>query len=117
MTMTMNPIPVLDGQQSFDDVEAPAIPDAIAAQARELDDMRSALKALKEREEVLRASLLEFLDGLGEDSVAEGGISISRSAHDRKGIDRARMEALYPKVLADVSTTTKVVQVRVKVKG
>lgn len=115
-TIITNPDATLDGQGVLD-LEAQAIPDAIAAQARELDDMRGALKALKEREEVLRASLLEFLDAQGKDSIADGGVSISRSVHDRKGIDRARMEALYPKVLADVSTTTKVVQVRVRVQG
>jgi hypothetical protein len=35
----------------------------------------------------------------------------------RKGIDRSKMEALYPKVLEAVTTTTPVVQVRVKIKG
>lgn len=94
-----------------------AIPDAIIANARELDDMRSALKVLKEREEVLRASVLDFLVTVGEDAVTDGTVTLSRSTHDRKGIDRAKMEALYPKVLDAVTTTTSVTQIRVKIKG
>lgn len=98
-------------------VEAPAIPDAIAAQARELDDLRSAIKVMKEREETIRASLLDFLKTEGVDSVAEGGVAISQNTYERANIDRKRMEALYPKVLADCETKTPVTQVRVKIKG
>jgi hypothetical protein len=93
------------------------IPDTIAANARELDDLRTAIKALKEREEALRAGLLSYLDSVGEDAVTDGPVAISRSTHDRQNIDRAKMEALYPKILADVTTTTPVTQVRVKIKG
>lgn len=99
------------------EVEAPAIPDTIVANARELDDLRTAKKVIEEREGVLRAALIEYLDTIGEDAVADGPVAISRSTHDRKGIDRAKMEALYPKVLAAVETTTPVVQLRVKIKG
>lgn len=97
--------------------EAPSIPDAIAAQARELDDLRSAIKHLDERQKVLRASLLAYLDTEGVDSVTDGTVSVSRSNSIRTGVDKARMEALYPKVLADCETSTPVVQVRVKIKG
>lgn len=97
--------------------EAPAIPDVIAANARELDDLRTAKKVIEEREGVLRAALVEFLDSIGEDAVADGPVAISRSTHDRKGIDRDKMEALYPKVLAAVTTVTPVTQIRVKIKG
>lgn len=94
-----------------------ALPANIAANARELDDLRTAIKALKEREETLRAAVLDFLVTVEQDSATDGTVSVSRSSHERKGIDRAKMEALYPKVLAAVTTTTKVEQVRVKVKG
>ena len=123
-TMTDNDNRLLEALQAFvygadapAAAEAPAIPDAIAAQARELDDIRVTLKVLKEREGVLRASLLDFLVTEGVDSVAENGVSISKSSHERTGINRDRMEALYPKVLADVETKTPVTQVRVNIKG
>lgn len=99
------------------EVEAPAIPDEVLAQARELDDLRAAIKHLDERQKALRASLLDFLGNEGVDSVTDGTISIARSTHVRKGVDRSRMEALYPKVLADCETAIPVEQVRVKVKG
>lgn len=108
---------MLDLTQTEVEVETPAIPDAIVANARELDDLRTALKALEEREKALRASILDYLVTEGVDSATDGTVSISRSAHDRKGIDRAKMEALYPKVLAAVQTVTRVEQVRVKIKG
>jgi hypothetical protein len=98
-------------------VEAPALPDAIVANARELDDLRTAKKVLEEREGVLRAALLDHLDSIGQDAVTDGTVTVSRSNSERKGIDRAKMEALYPKVLAAVTTSTPVVQVRVKIKG
>lgn len=93
------------------------LPPTIAANARELDDLRTAKKVIEEREGVLRAALLEFLAEKGEDAVTDGAVTISRSEHERKGIDRDKMEALYPKVLEAVTTTTPVVQVRVKIKG
>lgn len=96
---------------------ASTIPATIAANARELDDLRTAKKAIEERESTLRTALLDHLESVGLDSVTDGTVSISLSSHERTGIDRAKMEALYPKVLAAVTTTTPVVQVRVKIKG
>src|SRR3989304_1823447 len=93
------------------------LPDAIVANARELDDLRSAKKVLEEREAVLRAAVLDFLTTEGVDSAPDGTVSVSRATHDRKGIDRAKMEALYPKVLAAVETTIPVTQLRGKIKG
>lgn len=99
------------------EVEAPALPDAIVANARELDDIRTAKKVLEEREAALRAAVLDFLESEGVDSATDGTVSVSRATHERKGIDRAKMEALYPKVLEAVTTSTEVTQVRVKIKG
>lgn len=111
MTITPEALEVLK------ELAAPALPDAIVANARELDDLRTAKKVIEEREGVLRAALLEFLAEKGEDAVTDGAVTISRSEYERKGIDRDKMEALYPKVLEAVTTTTPVVQVRVKIKG
>jgi hypothetical protein len=116
MTVTDKPINI-EMLRAFIAPEAPVIPDVIAAQARELDDIRSALKILEDRQSVIRASLLDHLATEGVDSVTDGTISISRATHQRTGIDKARMEALYPKVLADCATSTPVTQVRVKIKG
>lgn len=117
MTMTDQDNALLEALQAFIAPAAPAIPDEVAAQARELDDLRAAIKHLKDRESVLRAALLDHLGNEGVDSVTDGVVSISRATHMRSGIDKARMEALYPKVLADCETETPVTQVRVKVKG
>lgn len=116
MTTTDIDPALLEALQAFI-APAPAIPDTIAAQARELDDLRTAIKVMKEREETIRASLLDFLKTQGVDSVAEGGVAISQNTYERANIDRKRMEALYPKVLADCETKTPVTQVRVKIKG
>ena len=116
MTITDNPID-MEALRAFIAAadKAPAVPDEILAQARELDDLRSALKTLDKRQKVLRASLLDFLSIEGVDSVTDGKVSIARSEHVRKGVDRKRMEALYPKVLADCATEISVEQVRVTV--
>lgn len=113
-TMTITPEAL---ETLAEKAEAPAIPDVIVANARELDDLRSAKKVIEEREAVLRAALLDHLATIGQDAVSDGKVAISRSTSERKGIDRAKMEALYPKVLEAVTTTTPVVQVRVKIKG
>lgn len=99
------------------EVEAPTIPDTILANARELNDLRDAAKAIDEREKVLRAAVLDFLTSIGEDAAASGNVAISLSKSVRTGVDTKRLEALYPKVHADVKTSTPVVQVRVKVRG
>lgn len=99
-----------------DTADAPLIPDAIVAQARELDDLRKAIKTLDERQKEIRASLLDFLAERGMDSVNDGTVSVARSTQQRTNIDRARMKALYPKVLADVTSVVPVEQVRVKIK-
>ena len=102
-------------QGAAEDTEV--LPEGVAANARELDDLRTAIKALKDREEILRAAVISFLEGAGVDAATDGVVSVSLSSHDRKSIDRAKMEALYPAVLAAVSTTSAVTQLRVKVKA
>lgn len=92
------------------------VPDAIIANARELADLREAKKEIERRENLVRTPILLYLDFIGKDSVTADGVSISRHTHERKGVDRPRMERLYPKVLADVATSTPVTQVRVEVK-
>lgn len=99
------------------DTDVLVIPDAILANARELDDVRTAIKVMKEREETLRASVLDFLETSGDDAAAQDGVAISLSRSVRTGVDTKRLEALYPRVYADTKTTTPVTQVRVKVKG
>lgn len=113
----MSTIEQIEAEIEAIDLDATVIPDTIVANARELDDLRTAKKVLEEREAVLRAAVLDFLEAAGVDSATDGTVSVARATHDRKGIDRAKMEALFPKVLEAVTTTTPVVQVRVKIKG
>ncbi len=112
MTTITTPTPVI-----LNLTPAPPLPDEVVANARELNDLRDIEKAVEKRKEVLRAALLAHLDSVGQDAVTDGTVTVSRSHSTRKGVDRARLEALYPGVLADVSTSTPVTQVRVKVKG
>lgn len=110
MTMTTINAPVVVAP-------APVIPDVIAANARELDDLRTAIKVMEKREKVLRDALLSHLVSIDEDAVSDGNVSISVHRSARSGIATKRLEALYPKVYADVKTSTPVIQVRVAVKG
>jgi hypothetical protein len=96
--------------------EAVVIPDAIIANANELYDVRAALKVLNEREDALKRAVRGFLESAGLDAATNGIVSIFRSEYERKGVDRKKLEALYPSVLKDVGTTTDVVQIRVEVK-
>jgi hypothetical protein len=112
MTLILEPTTLVDENGS-----ELVIPHEIAANARELDDIRTAKKVLEEREGALRAALLDFLESIVDNAATDGTVTISRSDTVRKGIDRSKMEALYPKVLEAVTTTTPVVQVRVKIKG
>lgn len=93
------------------------LPDSIAANATELDQIREAKKAMEKREKVLRDILLNYLDVVSKDSDSNGTVSISRTTHVRKNIDRDLMASLYPKVLAAVEKPTTVTQIRVEVKG
>lgn len=113
MTITPEALKALAEKANLADV----IPDTVAANAVELDDLRSAIKTLEKREKALRAGLLDYLETIGQDAISDGSVAISLSRSNRKNIDRAKMEALYPKVLAAVETSTPVVQVRVKTKG
>ena len=97
--------------------EAVIIPDAILSNARELDDMRSALKTMEKREKVLREAVLGYLTSIGEDAAVTGNVAISLSHSTRTGVDTKRLKALFPKVHAAVKTSTPVTQVRVKIKG
>lgn len=98
-------------------VVTPAVPANILANARELDDIREVIKVAEKREKELRAQILDHLESIGEDAIAQDGVAISLSRSVRTGVDTKRLEALYPKVHADVKTSTPVTQVRVKVKG
>lgn len=114
MTMTQaNPLDDL-----LDDLVADqaVIPAPIAAQARELHDLRKAIKSLKKRENDLRTAVQDHLLSVGADSLSDGTVSIARATHERENIDRKRFVAKYPKVFADVTNTIEVSQIRVEVK-
>lgn len=118
MTITDKPVDfhaLLRDLVAPDPVADPVIPDDIAAQARELDKIRQAKKILKDREDAIRPALNAFLDELGQEAVAENGVSIARSSHTRLNIDREFLETQYPKVYAAVSAPVPVTQVRVTV--
>jgi hypothetical protein len=105
------PIPVIEGQgQLF-------VPDAILANAVELDGLRKAIITLKKRENVLRAGLLDYLTETDQEAVIEGDVTISLSKYDREGIDTKKLQAAYPTAHKACATSTPVVQVRVNIEG
>lgn len=99
------------------EVETTTLTDQVAASARELSDIRDAMKVMEKREKELREVMLEHLRSIGQDADTDGTVSISRHDSERTGINMDKMRALYPKVLADVESKTPVVQVRVKIRG
>lgn len=108
--------------QAIQRAQAPAtstgvvLPAALAANGRELADVRAAMKVLEDREKNLKTVVRDFLEANDVDSATDGKVTVFRSEHERTGVDRKRLEALYPRVLADVATTTPVVQIRAEVK-
>ena len=116
MAITDKPVDLTELLKGFTAPDtAPVIPDEVAAQARELDQIRKAVKILKKREDVLRPLMHDFLDSIGQESVAENGVSISRSEHERTGVDIELLKTRYRKVHAAVETRTPVKNIRVDV--
>lgn len=116
-TTTATPTTQVD---ETEDEAGVVLPDAIAANARELADVRAVLKIYSEREDVLKKAVRNFLEGANVDAASDGTVTVFRSSHERSGVNPKRLEALYPKVFEDVRTFTPVVQIRVevaKVKG
>lgn len=97
------------------ETETIVLPATIAANARELDDVRAVLKIYKEREEALKKNVRTWLDENGLASASDGKVAVFRSEHERSGVNAKALEALYPSVYNDVKTSTPVVQIRVEV--
>lgn len=118
MTATMNPVAAAAVGAIEDAAAAPVtIPANIAANARELNDVRKAITVMKAREEALRDAVLGFLVHAGRDAVSDKGVTVSKTTGPRKGISREKLAQFYPAVLADVETSTDVTQVRVTIEG
>lgn len=107
------PAPLVD----TDDDSGVILPDDIAANARELNDVRAALKVLNDREDILKKKVRAFLEGANVDAATDGTVTAFRSSHDRSGVDAKRLEALYPSVYEGVKTSTPVVRIWVEVKS
>jgi len=98
-------------------IAAPTLPADIAANARELDDIRDAQKVLKKREDTLRKTVLDHLESVDKDAIVDGDLSITVIHSERSGVDTKRLEALHPRVYNDVKTSTPVTRLVVDVKG
>jgi predicted phage-related endonuclease len=83
----------------------------------ELTDRLSALRKVKRdieaEEESVRKQLLDHFDATGEHQVftASGQVAATLRESVRTSINRAKLEAVYPEVYADVITASRVRQI------
>lgn len=117
MTATTDTAVATGVQAALAQMAAGVVPDAILANIRELSDVREVEKAMKERGDVLRRVILDYMDVVGTDAIAEGGVSAHRTTFNRPGVNRDLLETRYPRVFEDVKTNTPVTQLRAEVKG
>lgn len=117
MTTTTDAAITAGVQTALAQLLAGVVPDTILANIRELADVREVKKAMEDREAVLRQVILDYMDVVKTDSIAEGGVSAHRTTFNRPGIDRNLLETRYPRAFADTKTNTPVTQLRAEVKG
>lgn len=86
--------------------------DSTLGLVNELRSIREDVKALKAREEKIRDLLLTELKGADGGVTASGEFIISIDRSPRSGINRDRLQALYPDVYRDCQTETQVQAVR-----
>lgn len=79
------------------------------ALVRELRETRQWKRKLEARENELRKTLLEKVGDRDRGLTAAGATVLQVQRQHRTGVDRKRLEALYPEVYEDVCTESEVV--------
>lgn len=96
----------------FDGDPAVVLSDVSLALVDELRSIRESVKALKAREEVVRAAILTELVDCSEGLTAAGVPVVTIDRQVRTRVDGDRLQALYPDVWKDCQTETVVQTVR-----
>ena len=92
-------------------VEEEAVPEAdIVMLSNRLGHLRAARRELEAEEETIRHAIIDHLEAAGESQVftASGQVAATLRISVRSGINRSKLEALYPEVFANVVTATRV---------
>lgn len=74
----------------------------------ELKHLRAEKRVIEKQEKRLREKLMQMLDGADVAMSATGEKLMELKHQDRVGIDKSRLEALYPDVFEEVTKVTRV---------
>lgn len=104
--------PVESGESTTPDyiVTAVEAESGIAEYARRLGTLRAARRDIEAEEQAVRSKIIEHLERTGESQVftASGQVAATLRVSVRTSINRAKLEAVYPEVFAQVVTATRV---------
>ena len=75
-----------------------------------LGHLRAAKRDIEAEEQSIRTAIIDHLEAAGESQVftASGQVAATLRISVRSGINRSKLEALYPEVFANVVTATRV---------
>jgi hypothetical protein len=102
------------GARPITDVSLPeedAVPEAdIVMLSNRLGHLRAAKRDIEAEEQSIRTAIIDHLEATGESQVftASGQVAATLRISVRSGINRSKLEALYPEVFANVVTATRV---------
>jgi hypothetical protein len=82
----------------------------IAEYAHRLGELRATRRGIEAEEESIRKAIIDHLESTGASQVftASGQVAATLRISVRSSINRAKLEALYPEVFAQVVTATRV---------
>jgi hypothetical protein len=92
-------------------VDVDAVPEAdIVMLSNRLGHLRAAKRDIEAEEQSIRTAIIDHLEAAGESQVftASGQVAATLRISVRSGINRSKLEALYPEVFANVVTATRV---------
>lgn len=78
------------------------LPDEIIAAAMELKEVRAQEAVLKRRDEDLRDQIIKALEGTTTGLTASGAKAVHTITQHRRGVNTAKLEALFPEVFNQV---------------
>lgn len=86
------------------------LPPELVTAAQELAEVRSAKKTLETREAELRSQLISHLlaNATNQGFTAAGQVAVTLRTSTRTGINKAKLEALYPDIAEQCKTETSV---------
>jgi predicted transcriptional regulator YheO len=87
-----------------------SVDSVVAELAHRLATLRATRHDIEAEEQSIRSAIIDHLEATGESQVftASGQVAATLRISVRSGINRAKLEAVYPEVFADVVTATRV---------